>query len=189
MLAPWKKCYDKPRQHIKKQRYYFADKGPPSQSYGLPIIHVWMWQWNHKEGWALKNWCFWNEVLERTLECLLDSREIKPINPEGNQPWIFIGKTDAEAETPIFWPPDVKSLTGKDPDAEKDWGQEETRVIEDEMVGCKNQFNGYVWANFRKWKMGKPGVLQSKENKRAGYDGVTEQRTMKSWRWYLSLWI
>ena len=110
MLGPWRKSYDKPRQHIKKQRYHFLDKGLYSQSYS----HVWMWELDHKEDWALKNWCFWTVVLEKILESLLDCK-IKPVNPKGNQSWIFIGRTDAEAEALILWPPDVQSwLTGKD---------------------------------------------------------------------------
>ena len=114
--------YDKPRQCIKKQRYHFADKGLYSQSYGFSSSHVWMWELDHIEGWVLKNWCFQTAVLDKTLESPLDSKEIKPVNPKGNQPWIFIGRTDAEAEAPIFWPPDAKSqLTGKGPDAGKDW--------------------------------------------------------------------
>ena len=100
MLAPWKKSYDK--QHIKKQRHYFANKGPSSQSCGFPSSHVWMWELDHKEGWAMKNRCFQTVVLEKTLESPLDCKEIKPVNPKGNQPWIFIGRTDAEAEAPIF---------------------------------------------------------------------------------------
>ena len=125
-LAPWKKSYDKPRQCIKKQRHYFADKGPSSQSYGFPSSRVWMWELDHKEGWALKNWCSRIVVLEKTLESPLDCKEIKPVHPKGNQSWIFIGRTDAEAETPILWPPYGKNLfTGKDPDAGKDWRQEE----------------------------------------------------------------
>ena len=96
---------------------------------------MWTWELDSKESWALKNWCFWTVMLERTLENLLDCKEIKPVNPEGNQSWIFIGRTDAEAETPIFWSPDVKSrLIGKDPDAGKDWRQEKG-MTEDEMVG------------------------------------------------------
>ena len=123
MLAPWKKSYDKPRQHIKKQRHHFANKGSYSQNYDFSSGHVWMWELDHKEGWAPKNWCFWTVVLEKTLETPLDCKEIKPVNPKGNQPWIFTGRTDAEAEAIILWPPDEKSpLTGKDPDAEKDWG-------------------------------------------------------------------
>ena len=120
-LAPWKKSFDQHRQHIKKQRHYFAKEGPSSQSYGFSSGHVWMWELNHKEGWALKNWCFRTVVLEKTLESPLDCKEIKLVNPKGNQSWIFIGKTDAEAETSILWPPDRKNwLTGKDPDTGKD---------------------------------------------------------------------
>ena len=103
-----------------------------------------MWELNHKEGWALKDWCFWIVVLEKTLESLLDCKEIKPVYPKGNQPWIFIGKIDGETETPILGLPDVKSrLTGKDPDAGKDWGQEEKGLTEDEMVGWHHQPNGH----------------------------------------------
>ena len=124
MLAPREENYDKPRQHIKKQTHYFANKDPYSQSYGFSSSHVWMWEVDHKEGWALKNWCFRNGVLQKTLESRLDSKEIKLANAEGNQPWIFIGKTDAEVETPILWPPDAENwLIGKDPNAVKDWGQ------------------------------------------------------------------
>ena len=125
MLAPWKKSYDQPRQHITKQRHYFANKGPSSQSYGVSNSHVWMWELDYKESWALNNW-FWTVVLEKTLESLLDCKEKKSVHPKGNQSWIFIGKTDAEAETPILWPPDVKKrLTEKYLDAGKDWRQEE----------------------------------------------------------------
>ena len=101
--------YDKPRQHIKKQRHHFANKGPYSQSYGFSISHVWMWELDHKEGWALKKLYFWIVVLKKTLKSFLDSKEIKPVNPKGNQSWIFIWRTDAEAKAPIFWPPDAKS--------------------------------------------------------------------------------
>ena len=95
-----------------------------------------MREWDHKEGWAPKNWCFWTVVLEKTLESPLDSKEMKPVNPKGNQPWIFTGRTHAEAEAPILWPADAKSqLTGKDSDAGKDWGQEEKEAAEDEMAG------------------------------------------------------
>ena len=133
--SSWKKSYDKPRQHIKKQRHYFANKRLSSQSYGFSSSHVWMWKLYHKEGWALKNWCFWTVVLEKTLENPLDCKEIKPVNPKGNQSWLFIGRTDAEAEAPILWPPDVKNwLIGKDPDAGQDRRQEEKGTTEDEMV-------------------------------------------------------
>ena len=121
-FAPWKKGYDKPRQHIKKQRHYFVNNGLSSQSYGFSSGHVWTWELDHKESWALKNGCFWTVVLEKTLESPFDCKEIKPVNPKGNQSWKFIERTDAEAEAPIFWPPDVKNwLTWKDPDAGKGW--------------------------------------------------------------------
>ena len=124
-LAPWKKSSDKPRQCIKKQRHHFAYKGSYSQSYGFSSGHAWMWELDHKEGWALKNWCFQIVVVEKTLESPLDIKDIEPVNPKGNQPWIFLGKTDAEAEAAILWPPNPKmELIGKDPDAGKDWGQE-----------------------------------------------------------------
>ena len=108
-VAPWKKSYDQSRQHIKKQRHYFADKGPSSQSYVFSSSHVWMWELDHKESWALKNRCFWTVALEKTLESPLNCKEIKPVNPKGNQLWIFIGRTDGETEAPILWPPDVKN--------------------------------------------------------------------------------
>ena len=109
MLAPWQKSYDKPRLHSKKQRHYFANKGTYSHSYGFSSSHVQMWELDSKEGWAPKNLCFWIAVLEKTLESPLDSKDITPVNPKGNQPWIFIGGTDAEAEAPILWQPDAKS--------------------------------------------------------------------------------
>ena len=113
--------YDQPRQHIKKQRQYFANKGPSSQNYGFSSSHVWMWELDCKESWAPKNWCFWTVVLEKNLESPLDCKEIQPVHPKGNQFWIFTGRTDAEAEVPILWPTDVKNwLIGKDPDPGKD---------------------------------------------------------------------
>ena len=136
MLAPWKQSYDQPRQHIKKQRHYSADKGLSSQSYSFSSSHVRTWELDHKESWAPKNWCFWTVVLEKTLESPMDSKEIKPLNPKGNQSWILIGRTDAKDEAPTLWPPDVKNgLIGKDPDAGKDWRQEEKEMTEDEMGG------------------------------------------------------
>ena len=101
MLAPWMKSYDQPRQHIKKQRHYFANKGPSSQGYGFSSSHVWMWELDHKESWVSKNWCFWIVVLENTLESPLDWKEIKPVNPEGNQPWIFIRRADVESSNTL----------------------------------------------------------------------------------------
>ena len=142
MFAPWKKSCDKPRQSIKKQRLHFADKDPYSISYGFSNSHIWMWELDHKEGWAPKNWCFQIVVLEKPLESLLDSKAIKPVNPKGNQPSIFTGRTDAEA--PILWPPDAKSqLIGKDSDAGKDWRQEEKGKTEDNTVGWHHQLNGH----------------------------------------------
>ena len=121
-LAPWKKSYDKPRQHIQKQRYHFADKGLYSESYGFSSSHVWMWELDLKEGWVLKNWCF--GIVEETPESLLDCREIKSANPKGNQLWIFIGRTDAEV--PMLLSPHRTSwLIRKYPDAGKDWRQKE----------------------------------------------------------------
>ena len=128
MTQPWiKRCLllgrkDKPRQHIKKQRHHIANKGLYSQSYDFPHCYVWMWELGHKKCWVPKNRCFWTVVLEKTLESPLDCQEIKPVHPHGNQLWIFIGRTDAEAEAPVLWPSDVKSrCIGKNPDAEKDW--------------------------------------------------------------------
>ena len=141
MLTPWKESYDQPRQHMKKQRHYFANKGPSSQSYGFSSSHVCMWELDYKESWVLKNWCFSTVVLEKTLESPLDCKEIQPVHPKGDQSWVFIGRTDAGAETPIPWPPHAKSwLTGKDPDAGKDWrGRRRGR----QRMGWHHQLNGH----------------------------------------------
>ena len=121
---------------------YFTNKGPSSQSYGFSSSHVWMWELDYNESWAQKNWCFWTVVLEKTLESPLDYKEFQPVHPKGNQSWIFIGRTDAEAETPILWPPDAKNwLIGKDPDAGKDWRWEEKGITEDEMVVWHHQLD------------------------------------------------
>ena len=121
---------------MKKQRHHFANKGLSSQSYGFSSGHVWMWELDSKESWAVKNWCFWTVVLEKTLESPLDCKEIQSVNPKGNQYWIFIGRTDAEAEALMLCPPNEKNwLIWKDPDAGKDWGQEEKGTTEDEMIG------------------------------------------------------
>ena len=128
-----KQSYDKPKQHIRKQWHHFADKDLYSQSYGFSRSYVWIRELDHNEGWTPKIWFFWITVLEKILERPLDCKEIKPVNPIGNQPWIFIGRTDVEA--PILWTPNVKSwLFGKDPHAGKDWRQKEKRVAEDEIV-------------------------------------------------------
>ena len=144
MLAPCKKSYDQPRQHIKKQKHYFANKGLSSQSCGFSSSHVRMWELDYKENWALKNYCFWTVVSEKTLEGPLDSKDIQPVNPKGNQSWIFIGKTDADAEAPIPWLPDVKNwLIGKDLDAGQDWRQEEKGMTEHVMVGWHHWLDGH----------------------------------------------
>ena len=146
MLTPWKESYDQPRQHIKKQRHYVANKGLSSQGYGFSSSDIWMWKLDCEESWAPKNWCFWTVVLEKILESPLDCKEIQPVQPKGNQYWIFIAKTNAEIETPILWPPDAKSwLLRKDPDAGKDWRQEEKVTTEDEMVGWHHRLN---WHEF-----------------------------------------
>ena len=140
MLVPWKKSHDQPRQHIKKQRHSLANKGPSSQTCGFSSSHVWMWKLDYKESWAPKNWCFWTVVLEKTLESPLDCKEIQRVHPKGNQSWIFFGRTDAETEPPILWPPDAKNwLIGKDPDDVKNWR------TEDEMVGWHHQLDGHVF--------------------------------------------
>ena len=144
MIASWQESYDKPKQCLKKQRHHFANKDLYSQSYGFSSSHVWIWELDNKESWVLKNWCFWTVVLEKTLESSLDCKEIKPVHPKGNQPWIFIGRTDAEAEAPMLWPPDMKIwLIWKDPNAGKDWKREEKGTTEDEMVGWHHQHNGH----------------------------------------------
>ena len=145
----WQHSFSRqPRQHIKKQRHYFANKGPSSQSYSFSSSHVWMWELDHKEGWAPKNWCFWTVVLEKTLESPLDCKEIQPVHPKGNQFWIFFAGTDAKAKAPILWPPDAKSwLTGKDPDAGKDWRCEEKGTTEDEMVRWHHPSKEWVWGS------------------------------------------
>ena len=146
--APWKKSNDKPRYHIKKQRYYFADQGPSSQCCGFSCSHVWMWKLDYKESWAPKNWCFWTLVLEKTLESPVDCKEIQSVHHKGDWSWVFIGGIYVEAETPIIWPPHAKSwLIWKDPDAGKDWGQEENGTTEDEIVGWHHWLNGhgFVW--------------------------------------------
>ena len=151
MFTPWKESYDQPRQHIKKQRHYFVNKGPSSQGNGFSSGLVWMWELGYKENWVPKNWCFWTVVLEKTLESPLDFEEIQPVHSKGDQSWVFIGRDDVEAETPALWPPDVKNwLIGKDPVAGKDWGEEEKGTTEDKMVRWYHQLNGHGFA----WTLG-----------------------------------
>ena len=174
MLTPWKESYDQPRQHIKKQRHYFANKGPSSQGYGFSSGHVWMWELDCEESWALKNWCFWTVVLEKILESPLDCKEVQPVHPKGDQSWVFIGRTDAKAETPILWPPDAKSwLIGKDSDAGRDWGQEEKRMTEDEMAGWHH--------DSRDMSLGKlQELVMDREAWRVVVHGVPTSRTQLS---------
>ena len=128
---------------LKNRDNDFVNKGPSSQGYGFSSGDVWMWELDCEESWAPKNWCFWTVVLEKTLESPLDCEEIQPVHPKGDQSWVFIGRTDVEAETLILWPPDAKSwLIWKDPDAWKDWGQEEKGTTEDEMAGWHHWLNG-----------------------------------------------
>ena len=161
-----------PRQHIEKQRHYFADKGPSSQSYGFSSSNVWKWELDYKLSWTPKNWRFWFVALEKTLESLLDCKEIQPVNRKGNQSWIFIGRTDAEAETPVLWPSDVKNwLIGKYPDAGKEWRQEEKETTEDEMVWWHHWLTAWVWVSSESWWWtGRPGLLQSTGPQRVRHD-------------------
>ena len=135
-----------------------------------------MWELDYKESWVPKNWCFWTVVLEKTLQSPLHCKEIQPVHPKGNQSWIFIGRTDAEAESPILWPPDVKGwLIWKDPDPGKDWGQEEKGTTEDEMVGWHHL--QWTWVSIDSgswWWSGMPGTLQFIGSQRVGHDWVTE---------------
>ena len=148
------------------------------QGYGFSSCHVWMWELDYKEGWVQKNRCFWIVVLEKTLENRLDCKEIQPLHPKGDQSWVFIGRTDVEAETPILWTPDMKSwLIGKDPDAGKDWGQEKG-MTEDEMVGWHHWLNGHGFGWTLGvgvgWWTGRPGVLWFMGSQRVGHDWGTE---------------
>ena len=176
MLTPWKKNYDQPRQHIKKQRHYFTDIGLSSQSYGFSSSHVWMWELNHKESWVPKNWCFLTVVLEKTLESPLDCNEIQPVHSEGDQSWIFIGRTDAEAEAPILWLPDAKIKYWKRPwcwERLKEGGEGDDRGW-DSWRAPPTQWT-WVWVNSRSWWWtGRPGVLHSMGLQRVGHDWVTE---------------
>ena len=174
MLASWKKSYDQTRQHIKKQRHYFANKGLSSQSYRFSNSPIWMWELDYKESWALKSWCFWTVVLEKTLESPLDCKEIKPVHPKGNQSWIFIGRTDADSETPILWPPEGDSL--KSPwcwKRLKAGGEGDDRGWDVWMTSLAQWT--WVWvSSWSWWWTGKPDVLQSMGLQRVGHDWVTE---------------
>ena len=161
------------RQCFKKQRHYFANKGPSSQGYGFSSSHVWMWELGHKESWTLKNWCFWTVVVEKTLESPLDYKEMELVNPKGNQSWIFTERTDAEA--PILWLPNAKNrLTGKDPDDRNHWGQEEKGMTEDEMAGWHHWVNGHEFEQT-------PGDGEGdREAWRSAVHGVAKSQTRQS---------
>ena len=175
MLAPWKKSYGQPRQHIKRQRHCFANKGPSSQTYGFSSSHVWMWELEYKESWVQKNWCFWAVILEKTLESPLKFRDTQPIHPKGNQSWMFIGWTDVEAETPplAIW---CKELTHwKRPwcwERLKARGEGDDRGWDGWMASLTRWT--WVWVNSRSWWTGRPGVLWFMGSKRVGHSWATD---------------
>ena len=170
-----KKSYDQPRQHIQKQRHYFASREPSSQAYVFSNGHVWMWELDCEESWAPKNWCFWTVVLEKTLENPLDCKEIHLVHSEGDQPWDFFGKNDGEAETPVLWPPHVKSwLIGKDFDAGRDRRQEEKGTTEDEMPGWHHWLYGREWTSGVGDGQGGLAMLWFMGSQRVRHDWVSE---------------
>ena len=173
MLTPWKQSYDQLRQHIQKQRHYFASKGPSSQGYGFSSSHVWMWELDYKESWAQKNWCFWTVVLEKTLESPLDCKEIQSIHSTGDQSWVFTGRTDVEAETPILGPPDVNSWLIWYWERLKAGGEGDDREW-DVWIATPTQW-AWVWVNSGSWWWtGRPGMLQFMGLQRVRQDWVTE---------------
>ena len=167
----------------KKQRHYFADKGLYIKACMYGLSHVWMWEFDHKEGWVPKNWCFPTVVLEKALESPLNCKEIKSANPKRNQPWIFTGRTGAETEAPILWPPDAKGqLIGKDPDTGKDWGQEKKWAAEDEMLGWHRQLSGHKSEQIPGGSEGQGSlVCSSSWSRRVERNFVTKQQAQDSW--------
>ena len=173
-VAPWKKNYDQPRQHIKKQRHYFASKCPSSQSYGFSSSHGWMWELDCKESWVLENWCFWTVVLEKTLESLLDCMEIHSVHPKGNQSWIFIGRTNDEAETLATWCEELTRLN-------RPWCWERLNVGGegdnrgwDGWMASPTQWT-WVWVNSGSWWWTRrPGMLQSIGSQRVGWTWLSD---------------
>ena len=186
MLAPWKKSYNQSREHIKKQRHYYAKKCPSSQGYCFSCGHVWMWELDYKENWVLKNWCFWTVMLEKTLESPLDCKEIQAVHPKENQSWLFIGRIDVEAETPILWPPWYKELTHwKRPwcwERLKAWGERADRG-RDHWMASLTQWT-WVWVNSKSWWWtGRPGLLQSMGSQEVGHYWVTELNWISCIKW------
>ena len=177
MLTPWKESYDQYRQHIKKQRHYFANKGLSSQSYGFSSSHIWMWELDYKESWVPKNWCFWTVVLEKTLESPLNCKESQPVHAKGEQSWVFIGRTDAEAEIPLLMATWWEELTN----LKRPWCWERLKAGgEGEDGGWDGWMASptrwtWIWVNFRSWWWtGRPGVLQSMGLQRVRHDWATE---------------
>ena len=181
-LAPWKKSYDQPRQHIKKQRHYFAKQGLFSQSYDFSSSHIWMWELDYKESWVSKNWCFWTVVLEKTLESPLDCKETKPVNRKGDQSWIFTGRTDTEAKLQYFG-----HLMQRNDSLEKTLMLGKTegrRRREQQRMRWLDGISQWIWiwvSSGRWWRTGKPGVLQSMGLQRAGH-----WATGLNWTWLYS---
>ena len=188
MLTPWKRSYDIAAYW--KAETFLCWKGPSSQGYGFSSGHVWMWELDCEESWVPKNWCFWTVVLEKTLESPLDCKEIQPVHPKGNQSWIFIGRTDAEAETPIIWPPHAKSwLIGKDPDEGLGAGGEGDDKGWDGWMASLTRWT-WVWVSSRScWCIGRPGELQPMGSQRIGHDWATELNWTELWTLYTAHYL
>ena len=197
MLLPWKEAMTNLDRVLKSREITLSKKVCIVKAMVFPVVMYGYESWTIKQGQVLKNWCLWTVVLEKTLESPLDSKEIKPVNPKGNQLWIFTRRTDAEAKAPIFWPPDAKSLLfGKDPDAGKDWRQEEMGMTEDEMVGCHHWLKGHEFEQTPGDSEGQGRLLCcSSWGHSVGYDLVTEHHHHLlhlppcSKVWHTKLWL